>query len=301
MRMLECILIANDCYKKYHDSIITPTGITVHSTDAAGKVLKRFVQPATGQAFGLKDGGFDVTAAEMLQILGTNVYGNSWNRPGVQKAVHAMLGQIADGSYAVCKTLDYKNPCWAGAFGSRGSYDGRIKVDGQTVAGGTLNIQFEMIESPAGDNDKTHCRKLYELAVEFCVYLCVMFPTIKVNNIVSHKEANKRGYASAHGDPESYWSRCGMSYTMDGFRADVAEALEQKLNPSKPDNPFHDVKESDWFYDDVMWAVENGITNGTTETTFSPDHPCTRAQAVAFLRRQQEETIRRVTEMLNEK
>ena len=38
------------------------------------------------------------------------------------------------------------------------------------------------------------------------------------------------------------------------------------------------------FYTDaVAWAVENGVTNGTTDSTFSPDNGCTRAQIVTFL------------------
>ena len=48
-------------------------------------------------------------------------------------------------------------------------------------------------------------------------------------------------------------------------------------------NPFIDVKENDYFYDPVLWAVQNGITNGTTPTTFSPYDPCTRGQIVTFL------------------
>jgi hypothetical protein len=47
--------------------------------------------------------------------------------------------------------------------------------------------------------------------------------------------------------------------------------------------PFTDVSPDDWFYDAVLWAYENGITSGTTETTFSPDGTLTRAQAVTFL------------------
>ena len=47
-------------------------------------------------------------------------------------------------------------------------------------------------------------------------------------------------------------------------------------------NPFADVKTSDYYYDAVLWAVENGITVGTSATTFSPDAPVTRAQAVTF-------------------
>ena len=48
-------------------------------------------------------------------------------------------------------------------------------------------------------------------------------------------------------------------------------------------NPFTDVKESDYFYKPVLWAVANGITNGTSATTFSPYNTCTRAQVMTFL------------------
>ena len=47
-------------------------------------------------------------------------------------------------------------------------------------------------------------------------------------------------------------------------------------------NPFTDVKSSDYYYDAVLWAVANGVTNGTTETTFSPEKAVSRAQAVTF-------------------
>lgn len=50
-------------------------------------------------------------------------------------------------------------------------------------------------------------------------------------------------------------------------------------------NPFTDVPASAYYYDAVVWAVENGITGGTTPTTFSPNAPCTRAQIVTFLYR----------------
>ena len=47
-------------------------------------------------------------------------------------------------------------------------------------------------------------------------------------------------------------------------------------------NPFTDVRESDYYYDAVLWASANGVTNGTSATTFSPDMDVTRAQAVTF-------------------
>ncbi len=49
------------------------------------------------------------------------------------------------------------------------------------------------------------------------------------------------------------------------------------------ENPFTDVKESDYYYKAVLWAAENGITAGTSPTTFSPDDYCLRCQVVTFL------------------
>ena len=48
-------------------------------------------------------------------------------------------------------------------------------------------------------------------------------------------------------------------------------------------NPFTDVNAGAFYYDAVLWAVSNGITSGTTDTTFSPDNTVNRAQVVAFL------------------
>lgn len=53
--------------------------------------------------------------------------------------------------------------------------------------------------------------------------------------------------------------------------------------PKTSNNPFKDVKKSDYYYKAVLWAVENGITKGTSATAFSPDEACTRGQIVTFL------------------
>ena len=56
-----------------------------------------------------------------------------------------------------------------------------------------------------------------------------------------------------------------------------------QLIPADPDNPFVDVESARFYYNPVLWAVENGITNGTDATHFSPDDTCNRAQVVTFL------------------
>ena len=55
--------------------------------------------------------------------------------------------------------------------------------------------------------------------------------------------------------------------------------------PALAENPFADVKPTDYCYDAVLWAVQTGVAKGTSASTFSPDAPCTRGQIVTFLYR----------------
>ncbi len=71
------------------------------------------------------------------------------------------------------------------------------------------------------------------------------------------------------------------TFTMPG--SDVKIAVSFKESAEQVTNPFTDVHESDYYYDAVLWAVANGVTNGTGATTFSPDNPVSRAQMVTFL------------------
>jgi len=60
-------------------------------------------------------------------------------------------------------------------------------------------------------------------------------------------------------------------------------AIWEEKSPEPFVNPFTDVKTTDYFYDSVLWAVENGITSGLSASRFGPSSPCTRAQVVTFL------------------
>ena len=60
---------------------------------------------------------------------------------------------------------------------------------------------------------------------------------------------------------------------------------EGEPEPSSTANPFTDVPAGQYYTKAVLWAVENGITNGTGATSFSPDKTCTRGQIVTFLYR----------------
>lgn len=76
-------------------------------------------------------------------------------------------------------------------------------------------------------------------------------------------------------------------------RAQIITFLWRAVGSPAPEsessaNPFTDVSTDAYYHDAVLWAVEHGISNGTSATTFSPDVACTRAQAVTFLWRAEE-------------
>ena len=77
-------------------------------------------------------------------------------------------------------------------------------------------------------------------------------------------------------------------FSPDGIctRAQAVTFLWRAAGSPKPETrtmPFADVPVGSYYYDAVLWAVENDIAKGTSDTTFSPNMTCTRAQIVAFL------------------
>ena len=84
----------------------------------------------------------------------------------------------------------------------------------------------------------------------------------------------------------------GLSDTMFGpyescTRAQIVTFLWRAAGSPEPKtaSSFTDVPANAYYAKAVAWAVENGITNGMTETTFAPDATCTRGQSVTFLHR----------------
>lgn len=83
------------------------------------------------------------------------------------------------------------------------------------------------------------------------------------------------GMTSTTFEPESVCTR-GQVVTMLWRQAGSPKAAE-------PSDSFTDVKETDYYYEAVLWAAENNIVNGVTAATFEPESPCTRGQVAALL------------------
>ena len=93
-----------------------------------------------------------------------------------------------------------------------------------------------------------------------------------------------KGYAVANVKIDGKSIGAVKSYTFENVRrTHTIEVIFMKANGNPQTGVFVDVATGSYYEDAVDWAVENGITQGTDDTHFSPDGICTRAQAVTFL------------------
>ena len=90
----------------------------------------------------------------------------------------------------------------------------------------------------------------------------------------------------------TYVCSCGDSYVSNYTNAldhEFADGICNRCGDIDPnyqklvENPFTDVPEDSFYFSPVLWAVENGITTGASETTFNPNGECMRAHVVTFL------------------
>lgn len=86
-----------------------------------------------------------------------------------------------------------------------------------------------------------------------------------------------------NGNPVTVTAELDGTYSFIQPNSKVKIEVTYKLTETPWRNPFTDISMGDWYYDAVLWAAENGITNGTSATTFSPNASCIRAQMATFL------------------
>lgn len=191
MNLRKLIFTENRCYKA--GRTIKPKGIMVHSTGANNPWLKRYVGPDDG-------------------LLGKNAYNNHWNMGNISVCVHGFIGKLADGSIATYQTLPWDHRAWH--------------------AGGSANdthIGFEICEDDLKDGE--YFKKVYQEAIELCVYLCKMFGFTE-KDIICHSEGCKKGIASNHGDVMHWFPKHGKS--MDTFRDEVKALLDGEEKVEEP-------------------------------------------------------------------
>lgn len=169
MNIVKDFLKNNNCYKQ--GKVINPIGIVVHDVGCEQTRISRFTE--------------------------------SWNKPNVEKMVHAFIGKDDDGNIIVRQTMPWNYRSWGCSSGKNGSFN-------------NTHIQFEICRDL---DDLEYSLNVYNIAIELCSMLINEFPSIKIENIVGHYEAHKLGYASNHADPGEWFPKFNKS--MDIFRNDV--------------------------------------------------------------------------------
>ena len=261
MQLIEHYLTNNPCYQanvKRADSRYTrfqtegPKGLMLHSVGCA--------QPKA------------------------EVFCRRWDRADFDKGcVHALIDAKTG---AVWQTLPWNYRGWHCGGSGNNTHVGveLCESDAIRYEGGA---KFTVLDR---DKALADCKRSYEAAVELFAQLCRQYRLDPGTAVCSHKEGGKAGIASGHVDPEHYWSGLGTAYTMAGFRADVAAALEELPAPETPPQPeegalpFSDVAPGDWYADALRWALEKQIVLPASGP-FHPEAPLTKAAAVVLLRR----------------
>lgn len=202
MILKKCYLTNNSCFKsgKAKGGGIKQTGIVVHSTGAANTTLKRYVQPLDT----------DANYKAVIDDIGKNRYGNSWNHITREVGVHAFIGTNAKGDIEVYETMPYDYEAWGVGKGKKGSFNFAPNA----------RIQFEICEDDK--TDETYFNNVFEVAAEYCAYLCEKFG-FSVSDICSHKESHDLGMGGNHGDPDHWLKVFGKD--MNWFRDKVQSKL----------------------------------------------------------------------------
>lgn len=178
---------------------ITPVGVLVHSTGSVNRELRRYV--------------------DSPERLGKNLYNNHWNKSTASKSVHAFIGYDKAKKVIVAETLPPDRACWGCGGGKKGSYN----YDPHAY------LQFEICQG--SNTDSAYYREAIGVAEEYCAHLCRLYGW-SAAQITSHKEACAAGYASNHGDPQSWMKHFGDD--MKKFRARVQACLDAADGAQEP-------------------------------------------------------------------
>lgn len=233
-------------------------------------------------------------------------YGEVTLSPEALSAVADQAGSTVTMTVAPVDT-DELNSRQQAAVGDAPVFDLTIRSGSTVISdfdGGlaTVSIPYELPsnQDPAGvvvwflddDGNITPCETMYDTRTETVIFTTRHFskyvigyeePTVFTDVSEDAYYADAVLWAVANGVTYGT-SATTFSPDMAVSRAQMVTFLWRAHGSPKATgaNPFTDVSTSDYYYDAVLWAVANGVTNGTSATTFSPDMAVTRAQAVTF-------------------
>ena len=186
LQLKQQLLTQNDCFQE--GRVLKPQGVMVHSTGVA--------QPDP------------------------QVFLRSWNKPGVDKCVHAFVSREG-----AIQALPWTTRAWHAGTGTTGRSANNTHLSfeccepaGHTYQGGAM-VGYDV------KANEGYFQAVYQNAVSLTALLCRQFglDPLKPGVVICHKEGYDLGVASGHGDVLHWWPKHGA--TMEDFRRNVAKAM----------------------------------------------------------------------------
>lgn len=294
------------------DVSISPSGGSVTASQMESAVKKAdegasITIKATGSSkISLPASGLESAADNDNSLTLDLRYGEVTLSPDALSAVADQAGSTVTLTVAPVDT-DELNSRQQAAVGDAPVFDLTIRSGSTVISdfdGGlvTVSIPYELPsnQDPAGvvvwfmddDGNITPCETMYDTRTETVIFTTRHFSkyVIGYEEPTVFTDVSEDAY---YADAVLWAVANGVTYGTSAttFSPDMAVSRAQMVTflwraHGSPEatgtNPFTDVSTSDYYYDAVRWAVANGVTNGTSATTFSPDMAVTRAQAVTF-------------------
>lgn len=253
------LLTQNDCCKENRP--LKPKGVMVHSTGVAQPDPQVFIR--------------------------------SWNRPDVEKCVHAFVS-----SSGVIQTLPWTTRAWHAGTGTSGRSANNTHISfeccepkGHTYRGGTM-VGYDVKANQA------YFDAVYRNAVLLTAMLCKQFQLdpLQPGVVICHAEGHTLGIASGHADVLHWWPKHGI--TMDQFRRDVAKALTTSGSDDEEDDMTQErfgelmdqylaqkakLSPAGWSEQARTWAEQKGIIGTDSEQRYLSS--ATREEVVQMLYR----------------
>lgn len=184
---------------------------------------------------------------------------NQYRPNGQSVCVHAFVQR--DGM--VYQTLPWTVRAWHCGGSANSTHIGVEMTEPASIVYTGHGAEWRDLDPAATE---AHVRGTYAAAVELFAQLCTQyaFDPLEDGVIISHAEGAARGIASAHADPTHLWRAFGL--TMDGFRADVAAAMDAKNTDTDEEDNMARYDSIDdvpgWAQDTVRALMDAGALQG---------------------------------------
>ena len=192
------------------------------------------------------------------------VFARGWNDPAKEVAVHGFIDGLTG---EVWQFLPWEICGWHAGGAANLTHIGVEMGEPDCIKYKPSSATFTV-----SDADKPAAievvKRTYAAAVELFAQLCRKFELDPLGDgvIIGHAEGYARGIASNHGDPEHIWQVFGL--TMDGFRMDVYEAMQNKMDKEDEDNVtrYNTVAEMPEYYRaEAQALIDAGALKGGTD------------------------------------